>query len=410
MVKIKKIIMVALLLVIGPFTFVSNVQAANQYGYPEAIYNGSMSRWEADLSQSPLYEGTQDMQFYNYPYWSQDPVSKNMIYNTRSFNPGVGGYNSVGIQYPSDNGSWRAVYLLYVGPVKVQYLEVGTNNVLLPVNYVAGEGGATYNIQSEQIPGYQLDHVQGSESGTFNFLGADYGSAGNPNLSASVTYFYKKVALGADVTVTYVDELGNEVSAPETLTGNVGDSYTSTQKTISGYTFKEVQGSVTGTFTDSPQTVTYVYTKDKVAGANVTVKYVDESGNEVSAPEILSGNVGEAYTSTQKTVSGYTFKEVQGSATGTFTDSPQTVTYVYTKDEVIVPTINIDNTNKIIKNYQSINYRSSLKQINKNYSSEKSILPETGEDKNISIFMIITGLALMSGASMLLINRFRKNK
>ena len=120
--------------------------------------------------------------------------------------------------------------------------------------------------------------------------------------------------------------------------------------------------------------------------------------------------MGEAYTSTQKTVSGYTFKEVQGSATGTFTDSPQTVTYVYTKDEVIVPTINIDNTNKIIKNYQSINYSSSLKQINKNYSSKNSILPETGEDKNISIFMIITGLALMGGASMLLMNRFRKNK
>ncbi|WP_276405023.1 MucBP domain-containing protein, partial [Lactococcus garvieae] len=85
--------------------------------------------------------------------------------------------------------------------------------------------------------------------------------------------------------------------APETLSGNVGEAYTSTQKTVSGYTFKEVQGSATGTFTDSPQTVTYVYTKDKVAGANVTVKYVDESGNEVSAPETLSGNVGEAYTS-----------------------------------------------------------------------------------------------------------------
>ncbi|EPB2980293.1 MucBP domain-containing protein, partial [Enterococcus faecalis] len=183
------------------FMFSNNVQAANQYGYPEALYNGSMSRWEADLSQSSLYEGTQDMQFYNYPYWSQDPSAKNMIYNTISFNPGIGGYNSVNIQYPSDNGSWRSVYLMYVGPVKVEYLEVDTNNVLSPVNYVAGEGGATYNIQSQQISGYQLDHVEGTgESGTFKFLGADYGSAGNPNLSGIVRYFYKKIAVGADVT------------------------------------------------------------------------------------------------------------------------------------------------------------------------------------------------------------------
>ncbi|EGO7833033.1 MucBP domain-containing protein, partial [Enterococcus faecalis] len=49
--------------------------------------------------------------------------------------------------------------------------------------------------------------------------------------------------------------------------------------------------------------------KPIIASPGVVVKYVDESGNEVSTTETLSGNVGEAYTSTQKTISGYTFKE-----------------------------------------------------------------------------------------------------
>uniref|UniRef100_UPI00163BD9F5 MucBP domain-containing protein n=1 Tax=Enterococcus faecalis TaxID=1351 RepID=UPI00163BD9F5 len=51
-------------------------------------------------------------------------------------------------------------------------------------------------------------------------------------------------------------------------------------KTVDGYTFKEVQGSVTGTFTDQAQTVTYVYTKDPVAGGDVTAKYVNEDKSE----------------------------------------------------------------------------------------------------------------------------------
>ncbi len=331
---------------IWPFMFSNNVQAAN--GWPEAYYNGSMSRWEFDISQSPLYEntqgmyeGTQDMVYLgnlqSSPYWEQDPSAKNMFYTSKPFNPGAGSYNTITIQYPSDNGVWwRHIYLDYIGPVEVKYLEVGTNNVLAPVNYVAGKGGDTFNIQSQQIPGYQLDHVEGTESGTFKSVGPGgyYEHTTNLRLSGMVRYYYKKIAVGADVTVKYVDESGNEVSTTETLSGNVGEAYTSTQKTISGYTFKEVQGSATGTFTEEPQTVTYVYTKDVVAGADVTVKYVDESGNEISATETLSGNIGEAYTSTQKTISGYTFKEVQGSATGTFTEEPQTVTYVYTKDVV----------------------------------------------------------------------------
>lgn len=106
--KIKKLIIVTVLFILGPFTFANSVQAANQYGYTEALYNGTMNRWEVDLSQSPLYAGTQDMQFRNYPYWSQDPVTKNMIYNTRSFNPGVGDFNRVEILYPSYNGSIMA--------------------------------------------------------------------------------------------------------------------------------------------------------------------------------------------------------------------------------------------------------------------------------------------------------------
>nr|WP_280948902.1 MucBP domain-containing protein [Lactiplantibacillus plantarum] len=39
---------------------------------------------------------------------------------------------------------------------------------------------------------------------------------------------------------------------------------------MAGYTFKEVQGTPTGSFTAQDQTVTYVYTKNPVADGNGT--------------------------------------------------------------------------------------------------------------------------------------------
>jgi LPXTG-motif cell wall-anchored protein len=144
--------------------------------------------------------------------------------------------------------------------------------------------------------------------------------------------YTKNPVAGGDVTVKYVDEDGNSIAADVVKTGNVDEKYTTDQKTIDGYTFKEVQGNATGQFTDQAQTVTYVYTKNPVAGGDVTVKYVDEAGNSIAADVVKTGNVDEKYTTDQKTIDGYTFKEVQGNATGQFTDQAQTVTYVYTKD------------------------------------------------------------------------------
>ena len=103
---------------------------------------------------------------------------------------------------------------------------------------------------------------------------------------------------------------------------------------IPGYTAsKPASDPVDGLTQDSKDNVqTIVYAKTPVAGGNVTAKYVDENGNPIADDVIASGNVGNPYSTTQKDVPGYTFKEVQGNPTGSFTDQDQTVTYVYTKN------------------------------------------------------------------------------
>nr|AIA88078.1 CAZy families GH32 protein [uncultured Lactobacillus sp.] len=46
--------------------------------------------------------------------------------------------------------------------------------------------------------------------------------------------------------------------------------------------------------------MTYVYRKNPVAGATVTVKYIDTQGNSISDSIPLSGNVDQEYTTEQK--------------------------------------------------------------------------------------------------------------
>ena len=150
--------------------------------------------------------------------------------------------------------------------------------------------------------------------------------------------------VAADVTVEYVDTDGNEIHAPQVITGNVGDDYDATtdvyKLTINGYTLdtKQLPKNGTGVMSDQAQTVTYVYTKDPVKAADVTVEYVDTDGNEIHASQVISGNVGDDYDATtdvhKLTISGYTLdtKQLPNNGIGVMSDQAQTVTYVYTKN------------------------------------------------------------------------------
>ncbi|MGX2946987.1 MucBP domain-containing protein [Enterococcus alishanensis] len=206
--------------------------------------------------------------------------------------------------------------------VTVQYQDTEGNSIA-PNVIKAGNVGEAYTSEELAIEGYTFKEIKGTASGTFT---------AEPQ---TVTYVYTKDPVkGAEVTVQYQDTEGNSIAPNVIKAGNVGEAYTSEELAIEGYTFKEIKGTASGTFTAEPQTVTYVYTKDPVKGAEVTVQYQDTEGNSIAPNVIKAGNVGEAYTSEKLTIEGYTFKEIKGTASGTFTAEPQTVTYVYTKDPV----------------------------------------------------------------------------
>lgn len=199
--------------------------------------------------------------------------------------------------------------------------ELGTDLSEPEVFY--GVLGDKYNTSARTIPGYKLTVMPNNASGQFS------------DDDQTVLYIYKKeVVAGGDVTVKYLDSHGKNIANDIVKSGNVGEYYTTEQKNIEGYSFKEVEGNTSGQFQNQPQTVIYVYTKNPVIAANVTVNYVDEDGNQISEDVIKSGNIGDIYNTEQKDINGYTFKEVKGNTTGQLTDQAQTVTYVYRKNEI----------------------------------------------------------------------------
>ena len=75
---------------------------------------------------------------------------------------------------------------------------------------------------------------------------------------------------------------------------------------------------------------TYVWQPRFIEGAPVTVNYLDEEGNELLPPNVLTGgNIGDSIEVVPEDIPNYTLKEVQGEEKIVFSNVPQTVTYIY---------------------------------------------------------------------------------
>ena len=98
---------------------------------------------------------------------------------------------------------------------------------------------------------------------------------------------------------------------------------------------------LTQNFNLNPKNDTYVWQPISNKAADLTVKYLDTNGNKISADVVKSGDIGDPYTTEQKSIAGYVFKNVQGNVTGTLTDQTQTVTYIYKVDQ---STLNIKDS------------------------------------------------------------------
>ena len=232
--------------------------------------------------------------------------------------------------------------------IVVEYVDLEGNEIHA-ANKISGNVGDPYDASTEQyqltIKGYTLDESQLPENlkGVFS------------ETAQTVIYIYARNPIpAADVTVEYVDTEGNEIHPSQTISGNIGDSYDAStdqyQLSIDGYTLDESQlpENTTGVFSETVQTVTYVYTKNPVPAADITVKYVETEGNEIHDSQTISGNIGDLYDAStdqyKLSIDGYTLDESQlpENSKGIFSETAQTVTYIYTKNPVSAVDIRVE--------------------------------------------------------------------
>lgn len=252
---------------------------------------------------------------------------------------------------------------------------------------------------------------------------------------------------GSPITVSYLDTSKRSLIPDISLKGKIGDEYKVTAKTIPGYIVKEVPDNATGGFTDQQQNVKFIYSVDPeststttpIKAADVTVSYQDENGNQIAPETILQGNVGDGYTTGAKAIPGYTLKVRPENATNFFGTAPQSVTYIYVKDESQANTSpehssqnsstnSASQTQSKAKSPHQNKNNSTSNGITENYTifkpaesepdSTKSVLftdngrheklPQTGANKHSQITTLLLGFMAVIGS--LFSNCFSKKK
>ncbi|EAC6063224.1 TPA: MucBP domain-containing protein [Listeria monocytogenes] len=212
----------------------------------------------------------------------------------------------------------------------------------------------------------------------------DFSSVGNiaalnKNLEAEgqTITMPKETLTNNSLTIAVSPDLLNQFGNPMNIEPGDGGVYDQATNTITWenlstdnpavtYTFTSANGAIVGTVTtpfEAPQ---------PIKGEDVTVHYLDDKGEKLADDEVLSGNLDDPYTSSAKDIPDYTLTTTPDNATGTFTTTSQSVTYVYTKNIVAAEpvTVNyVDDTGKTLAPSETLNgnvgdtYNATTKQI-----------------------------------------------
>ncbi|WP_278227639.1 MucBP domain-containing protein, partial [Lactococcus lactis] len=249
--------------------------------------------------------------FIDVPIRITDDTSITTIYGNSGTSPDTKDYGvlfaglvegtSISNSPPYSHQNVSDTVLAQVGVSNIKVVTIVGNAYVRKMSLFKAQTRDTYVLKEKntgQILGTKV--VQGASGDTYSRVG-----------------LVDKFSLWNQLDVTQYDENTYTIQEGEILDG---EAVFSPQGTLGGDPNKVYPGH------------TYELYVNKI-GKEVTVKYQDEEGGTIDVDRVLSGYFGEIYTTEQKEIPGYTFKQVQGNATGTFTEEAQEVVYVYERTE-----------------------------------------------------------------------------
>ncbi|MBV7392501.1 MucBP domain-containing protein, partial [Enterococcus sp. ALS3] len=334
----------------------------NNVGYDNGVANAVSSEYVFGAlnyglvsNQTEIQAGSIDTQVYiptipiapeknaNRKVSTEDTLTTDQRGYSRTAPSDIGAVEIYWIKYDSNGGTFNFSTLpnqydgltYYDNTKTTAYYQVGTKDITKTITEGVSALGAEKS--NSTFLGWSTDK-------NATLPDTDYAEGKDLSLSEKSRVLYavwQETVAGADVTVHYTDTDGNTIAPDVVESGNIGDSYTTEQLAIDGYTFKEVQGNATGMFTADPQEVTYIYQKDIKVGGNVTVEYWEYDSNgtpvkKIHDDTIITGNVGERYHAEAYYVTGYGFSGVNTKTglspiSGLITAEAQTVKLIYHK-------------------------------------------------------------------------------
>lgn len=163
------------------------------------------------------------------------------------------------------------------------------------------------------------------------------------NYSENITYKIDLPSKG--VRIKYIDyNCNNEISPEETIIGNVNEEYnvSSLEKNLEGYKLINIEGETFGKLKKERINVKYNYAKI----ANIKIKYIDNSGNELFKSNIIEGYEGKEYNIKPKKLEGYVCKNSE--VTGKMKAGEEEIVFTYEKIGNVITSYIDETTGKAI--------------------------------------------------------------
>ena len=177
------------------------------------------------------------------------------------------------------------------GTIIVNFID-RNHNTLRPSVQTTGEEGTTYTLQKPEIDGYVM-------------VGAPTITATYTNGTQVIDAVYEKIKVYGNITVKFVDENNTEIKPSQTSRDEVGKNFVFNAPNIDGYTLVDTE-TIRDTYTEGTKTITIHYTKiPETVYGTITVKYIDEDGNEIKPQETTRDEVGKPFSKTLPEIEGY---------------------------------------------------------------------------------------------------------
>ena len=237
-------------------------------------------------------------------------------------------------KYGIVNQEFSYVYSKKRASIIVRYVDENGKELAKSVTF-EGTFDETWEAKPAALTYYFVAKKPATEKGLF----------GTKN--QTIDYVYAKRS--AKVTIYFVNQEGEVLAEPLTLSGVFDDSWNSEAKEIDNYEIWGVPEEQSGLFGIEDQELTYTYMKKR---AQVGIRYINEDGVDIYPDETLEGNFDETWESHAKEIKNWELVQSPEKESGLFGTESQHIEYVYKKKRGKVTVQFVDENGKPLADVQ----------------------------------------------------------